>query len=397
MTEITDFYGAYTLPECGFTPPAGKKFDKWLVSGTSRIEPSGEKINVTNDCTLIAIWKDAPVEDRIVTVDLEIRSPEEGKAPSTAVTSGSSAYGVYSRDVRWGVSDDGINFRMMAAGEKFVGGKYYRVFMDVNLAGNHYKFAITTDGDTIQPDVFATVNGSPAVTEKAYDQDPEEVITVYFDFGKCNDYIIEEITIVNLTAPVAGQHPDYNVNVLGTGYHVDTTKNSYYDAYWVGEKWYYVKNGVSWWDVTDGGYDYVYENDVFLPGHVYRCEIHVCTEDGYEFVKDLYTDPETWPSATVNGKPGKLTFHSMVNDHLNQEVAYTFPETETGLDYMKGDFDKDGKITVADSLAALRIAARLAEETAEALEIGDIDADGKITVSDALAILRVAAKMSDSL
>ncbi len=29
--------------------------------------------------------------------------------------------------------------------------------------------------------------------------------------------------------------------------------------------------------------------------------------------------------------------------------------------------------------------------------LGDADADGKITVSDALAILRVAAKMADSI
>ena len=109
----------------------------------------------------------------ISAVDLEITAPVEGKSPSTSVTDNGAAYGVYSRDVRWGVSTDGINFTMMAAGEKFVGGKYYRVFMDVNLLdglnGDGYKFAITTAGATIQPDVVATVNGSPAVIEKAYD------------------------------------------------------------------------------------------------------------------------------------------------------------------------------------------------------------------------------------
>ena len=57
--------------------------------------------------------------------------------------------------------------------------------------------------------------------------------------------------------------------------------------------------------------------------------------------------------------------------------------------------DGDGEITVADALAALRIAAKLAEETDEAIAIGDIDGDDAITVSDALAILRVAAKLAD--
>ncbi|MBQ6552625.1 MAG: dockerin type I repeat-containing protein [Clostridia bacterium] len=61
---------------------------------------------------------------------------------------------------------------------------------------------------------------------------------------------------------------------------------------------------------------------------------------------------------------------------------------------MKGDFDGDGEITVADALAALRIAAKLAEETYESIIIGDIDYDETITVSDALAILRVAAKLA---
>ena len=63
--------------------------------------------------------------------------------------------------------------------------------------------------------------------------------------------------------------------------------------------------------------------------------------------------------------------------------------------FMKGDMDKDGSITVNDALMALRIAARLVDETYEALLIGDIDGDDMIAVNDALAILRVAAKLAD--
>lgn len=266
----------------------------------------------------------------IGSVDLGIRSPEEGKAPSTNVTSDSSAYGVYSRDVRWTVSTDGVNFMPMADGEKFVGGKFYRVFMDVNLAGNHYKFPTTTADGTLQPDVVATVNGSPAVAKKAYDQDPSTVITVYFDFGKCNDYLIEEIAIVDVVVPVAGQHPSYDVNMYGTGYHVDTTKNAYEDIYWKNppEKWYYLKNGVSWWDVTDGGYEYVFEHDVFLPGHQYQCKVYVHTDDGYEFVNDNYAD--VWPAATINGNTAEIDY-DWTND-WNARVTYVFPCEENVVD-----------------------------------------------------------------
>lgn len=63
--------------------------------------------------------------------------------------------------------------------------------------------------------------------------------------------------------------------------------------------------------------------------------------------------------------------------------------------YMKGDFDNDGSITVADALAALRIGAKLVEETSEYIAIGDVDNDGHVTVADALAILRVAARLVD--
>jgi len=63
-------------------------------------------------------------------------------------------------------------------------------------------------------------------------------------------------------------------------------------------------------------------------------------------------------------------------------------------DYIPGDFDLDGEITVADALAALRIAAKMTECTSSDLKIGDMDKDGEISVADALAILRIAAQMA---
>ena len=60
-------------------------------------------------------------------------------------------------------------------------------------------------------------------------------------------------------------------------------------------------------------------------------------------------------------------------------------------------YNTDGKVTVTDALAALRIAAKLVPETPEAIAIGDIDGDGHVSVTDALAILRVAAKLVPSL
>ena len=68
-------------------------------------------------------------------------------------------------------------------------------------------------------------------------------------------------------------------------------------------------------------------------------------------------------------------------------------ETREIAKLLKGDFDGDNEITVADALGALRIAAKLVPETPEALAVADTDRDGRITVADALKILRVAAQL----
>lgn len=84
-------------------------------------------------------------------------------------------------------------------------------------------------------------------------------------------------------------------------------------------------------------------------------------------------------------------------DSAAKDLTEAISLLEEKPDVMKGDFDYDGEITVADALAALRIAAKLVEEDALSIEIGDIDADNHVTVADALAILRVAAKLTDTL
>ena len=80
---------------------------------------------------------------------------------------------------------------------------------------------------------------------------------------------------------------------------------------------------------------------------------------------------------------------TITNGDVSASIAITVAPP-----YKKGDFDDDGRITVADALAALRIAARLSQETELAIQIGDTDHDGHITVADALAILRVAARLA---
>ena len=104
-------------------------------------------------------------------------------------------------------------------------------------------------------------------------------------------------------------------------------------------------------------------------------------------------------SATLDGEEYvKDTEITSVGEHTlvvtNDNVVVTIVFTVTDSSFIAGDMDGDKEITVADALSVLRIAAKLAEETADALRIGDMDRDGEITVADALAVLRIAAKLA---
>ena len=167
-----------------------------------------------------------------------------------------------------------------------------------------------------------SVNGYYARVIKAYDQDPSTYITVEYNFGMCNDSVVENITVVDVTEPVAGEYPSYTYNILGSGYQMDTSKNAYLDDYWNNPQQnpYYVKSGISWWDVTDGGYDYVYENETFIPGHQYQCKVYLKVEDGFEFA---YNNGTPTVTATMNGNTAETTMYGS-GLQWEQQVTYTF-------------------------------------------------------------------------
>ena len=64
MADMTVIAGEkLTLPECAFTPPStDKEFDKWDAGNP------GDKVDITSDCTITAIWKDKTVVPTTYTV-----------------------------------------------------------------------------------------------------------------------------------------------------------------------------------------------------------------------------------------------------------------------------------------------------------------------------------------
>ena len=59
MADVTGVSGEYTLPANGFTAPAGKQFKCWSVGGVEKAV--GDKITVTANTTVTAVWEDIPV------------------------------------------------------------------------------------------------------------------------------------------------------------------------------------------------------------------------------------------------------------------------------------------------------------------------------------------------
>ena len=55
------YYDSYTLPECGFTPPAGKAFDRWNGGSSYGYKHPGTSVTILQDATFAAEWRNALV------------------------------------------------------------------------------------------------------------------------------------------------------------------------------------------------------------------------------------------------------------------------------------------------------------------------------------------------
>mgnify|MGYP004505780813 CR=1 FL=1 len=317
------------------TADSGVKFANPLTSATINYKTAKVSAHAGKAETGIVLTVDfGACPNTISNVDLTVTAPKEGNKPSYTVGCASDAYSAvggssnYTNYRKWYMSSDGYDWWEVGTNHQFMSGYYYKFVVDIKTASGN-EFQLYDNGSSIVPDVSATVNGYYASVIKAYDQDPSTYITVEYNFGECNDSVVENITVENVIAPVAGEKPNYSYSIRGNGYQMDTSKNAFLDVYWKNpsEKWYYVKNGISWWDVTDGGYDYVYENDTFIPGHQYQCKVYLKVDDGFEFA---YNNGTPTVSATMNGNAAEIK-SSGSGLQWEQQVTYTFTCSQAAL------------------------------------------------------------------
>ena len=82
MAAASGVSGDYVLPVCGFTAPNGKQFKAWSVGGVEKAV--GDKITVTADTTVTAIWEDIPATLYTITFNANGGSVTPETATTTA-------------------------------------------------------------------------------------------------------------------------------------------------------------------------------------------------------------------------------------------------------------------------------------------------------------------------
>lgn len=90
MDSVTGISGEYTLPTCSFTAPSGKQFQAWQV-GENQYQP-GNKITVSTNTEVEAIWEDVPVTLYTVSINSDgkgqnnVTATPQQAAANTTVT-----------------------------------------------------------------------------------------------------------------------------------------------------------------------------------------------------------------------------------------------------------------------------------------------------------------------
>ena len=103
MADATGVFGEYTLPANGFTAPDGKQFKGWALSANGTVI-SSTTIDVTDNITLYAIWKDAPVTPAINSVTVSPETAEVVKGKTQQFTATVDKTGEIADTVTWSVN-----------------------------------------------------------------------------------------------------------------------------------------------------------------------------------------------------------------------------------------------------------------------------------------------------
>ena len=106
MADVTDISGEYTLPANGFTAPVGKQFKAWSVGGVEKA--AGDKITVTANTTVTAVWEPIPVTTYDLTTSVN-GGHGTISASKTGLTAGSTETITFNPEVGYEIDTVTVN------------------------------------------------------------------------------------------------------------------------------------------------------------------------------------------------------------------------------------------------------------------------------------------------
>ena len=170
MADVTGVSGEYTLPANGFTAPDGKQFKSWSVGGSEKAV--GDKITVTANTTVTAVWEDIPVVTYTVSFD------SNGGTGSMADVTGIS--GEYTLPANGFTAPDGKQFKAWSVGgvEKAAGDKITVTANTTvtavweNIPAATYKVTVTngTGGGNYAAGATVSITANEASTGEMFDK-----------------------------------------------------------------------------------------------------------------------------------------------------------------------------------------------------------------------------------
>ncbi len=251
MNPVTVTAGEYTLPECGFTAPEGQRFKAWRINGGDEYA-AGETITISQDSYAVAQWE--PIPNPILnTINIKgITAPVAGE---TAVTTGitTDTEGIAVKTVQW-LTDASI----VLTSQKFEAGETYYLFIRFETDIYHK----VSDRAAFIHDL---TNGTLNHIDNTDATSPWIKIE-YTVPGGTPKTPVESVKISDVTKPVIGATPDFNITLTGEGAAFDEEEGN-------------------WWYKYTGDWEELDATTPFGPG-TYVLDIYLKAEDGYKFTKD---------------------------------------------------------------------------------------------------------------
>ena len=291
----------------------------------------------------------------IDSVDLSIDKPKAGSVPDMSADINTLGIELYKTDpVTW--FKDGA---IMSESDIFEPGHRYSITVWLQAKEGYY-YATDKSNNTA---VTGTLNNTSATIYKALEQDPKEVIELYYDFGTLEK---EKLTSVDVTVnvPHTGNTPDFAPRITEGCIFKTPSNQTSSNYYWYG--------GVRWFDESKAMY--MKPADKFIKGHEYTLIVN--------FVPDDYT--------TFNVKNAQINGHDVTVYGSNEiRLEYTF---KTGL---IGDVDKNGSVENADAALLMKYVTGfepvLSELQLEAAKVTDSTKE-KPDLLDVIAILKLTGQ-----